>query len=152
MKQVVTKSERTSVPKPAELPERWYLLDAKGQVLGRLATLIATTLRGKHQTQFSPHVPSHNHVIVINAAAVRVTGRKLQDKLYVRHSGRPGSLRTRSLAEELRRNPERPVERAVFGMLPRNRLRRIWQNHLHVYSGSDHPHAAQQPEELRRND
>lgn len=142
----------TSSPKPAELTEQWYLVDAKGRVLGRLATVIATLLRGKHQPQFAPHVPGQTHVVVINAAQVTVTGNKLEAKQYYRHSGKPGNLQSRNLGEEMKRHPTKPLEKAVFGMLPTNKLRSVWMNHLHVYPGADHPHQAQKPEEITPND
>lgn len=145
--QSLTKT-KTSVPKPAESAEQWYVLDADGQILGRLSTAVAGLLRGKHQPNFAPHVPTNNHVIIINAATIRVTGNKLEDKRYHRHSGRPGGLKSRTLAEELERHPTRPVEKAIERMLPDNRLRAIWICHLHVYEGAEHPHLAQQPTEV----
>ncbi len=143
-----TKATKTSVPKPAESPEQWYVLNANEAVLGRLATKVATLLRGKHQPTFAPHVPTNNHVIITNAAHIRVTGNKLEAKRYYRHSGRPGGLKSRTLAEELERHPARPVEKAIERMLPDNRLRAIWMRHLHVYPGAEHPHQAQQPAEV----
>lgn len=145
-------SNTTPSLKPAEAIERWYVVDASKTVLGRLATRVATVLRGKDLATFTPHVPGKTHVIIINAAKLKVTGQKLDQKTYYRHSGRPGSLRSRTLAEQLERDPRMPVERAVAGMLPDNRLRSIWLNHLHVYAGADHDHQAQQPKELPLND
>lgn len=141
-------STKTPASKQSEQTERWYVADAKGQTLGRLATRVATVLRGKDLPQFTPHVPTRTHVIVTNAAEVRVTGNKLEAKRYFRHGGRPGSLKSRTLGEQMERDPRKVIERAVSGMLPDNRLRRVWRNNLHVYAGSEHDHAAQQPEEL----
>ncbi len=140
----------TPVPKPQDIAEQWYLIDADGQVLGRLATQIATLLRGKHQPTFTPHIPTNNHVVVINAAKVAVTGDKADSKQYYRYGRQPGSLRARTLAETLERFPQRPLELAVRRMLPDNKLRRVWLNHLHVYAGPEHPHTAQQPAEVSR--
>ena len=141
-------SIKTPVPTTAEQATRWFVVDATDQVLGRLATRIAVALRGKDLPQFSAHVPTDTHVIILNAGAVRVTGDKLESKKYYRHGGRPGSLKERTLAEQLKLDPRRPLERAVLGMLPDNRLKRIWRNHLHVFAGAEHDHAAQKPQEL----
>jgi large subunit ribosomal protein L13 len=141
-------SSKTPVLRPADQVEQWYMLNAKEQTLGRLATRIATLLRGKHQSTFTPHLAGKIHVVVINAAEITVSGAKRDDKLYRHHTGRPGSLRTRNFAEELSRHPARPLERAVERMLPDNKLRSIWMNHLHVYPAADHPHEAQQPTEV----
>lgn len=141
-------SARTPVPAAADQATRWFVVDATGQVLGRLATRIARVLRGKDLPQFAPHVPTDTHVIVLNAGAVKVTGDKLASKRYYRHGGRPGSLRSRTLEEQMERDPRMPLERAVLGMLPDNRLKRVWRNHLHVYAGGEHEHAAQKPAEL----
>ena len=138
----------TPVLKPADVTERWYLLNADGQTLGRLSTKVANLLRGKDLATFTPHVAGNTHVVIINAAKVKVTGAKLDQKRYYRHSGHPGSLKSRTLAEELERHPTRPIERSIAGMLPDNRLRKIWLNHLHVYPAADHPHQAQQPKEI----
>ena len=131
--------------KPGEIERRWYLVDAEGQTLGRLATQIADTLRGKKKPQYTPHVDTGDFVVVINAEKVRVTGNKAEDKLYHRHSGYPGGLRTRTLREQLDRRPEEVIRKAVKGMLPRNRLARKQLTKLKVYAGPDHPHAAQKP-------
>ncbi|MEX1113013.1 MAG: 50S ribosomal protein L13 [Patescibacteria group bacterium] len=141
-------ASRTPAPSREQQVSRWFVVDAEDAILGRLATRIASTLRGKDLATFAPHVPTDTHVVVVNAAKVRVTGNKLTDKQYHRHGGRPGSLRSRTLAEQLERDPRAPLEHAVLGMLPDNRLRRIWRNHLHVYAGPEHEHAAQQPKEL----
>lgn len=139
----------TPVPKPAEVAERWFIIDAKDQILGRLATKAATLLRGKDVPQFSPHVPNKNHVIVINAAGVKVTGAKLEQKRYYRHGKVPGSLRSRTLGEQMERDPRVPVEKAIVGMLPKNRLQNVWRNQLHVYPGAEHDHEAQKPQEVK---
>jgi large subunit ribosomal protein L13 len=134
--------------KPESLERRWYVVDAEGQTLGRLATRIADTLRGKRKPEYTPHVDSGDFVVVVNAAKVAVTGTKLDDKRYYRHSGYPGGLRSRTLREELERRPTEVVRRAVRGMLPRNRLARRQITKLKVYAGPDHPHEAQRPEPL----
>ena len=138
----------TYMAKPKELPVTWYVVDAEGQVLGRLAAEVARVLRGKHRPTFTPSVDTGEHVIVVNAAKVRVTGGKLEDKMYYRHSGYPGGLRAESLKDALRRHPERVIETAVRGMLPKNRLGRQLFRKLKVYAGPDHPHGAQRPERL----
>lgn len=143
-----TINQKTTVPKPPELAERWLILDATDAVLGRLATVTATLLRGKDLPNFTPHLAGRTHVVIVNAAAVRVTGDKLNQKTYFRHGGRPGSLRHRTLGEQLRRDPTVPIREAVRRMLPDNKLRQVWLNHLHVYPGPEHDHAAQQPVEV----
>jgi len=143
-------SVQTPAAKPAEQTERWFLLDADGQILGRLATAAATLLRGKDLPQYSPHVPGRNHVVVINAAKVKVTGAKLDQKRYYRHGRVPGSLRSRTLAEQMERDARVPVEKAIVGMLPKNKLQSVWRNQLHVYPGAAHPHEAQQPRKVKR--
>ena len=136
--------------KPGEVARRWYVVDAEGQTLGRLATQIADTLRGKRKAEYTPHVDTGDFVVVVNAEKVAVTGKKLDDKLVYRHSGYPGGLRSRTLREELNRRPTEVLRRAVKGMLPRNRLGRAQLRKLKVYAGPDHPHAAQAPEPLAR--
>jgi large subunit ribosomal protein L13 len=126
----------------------WYVVDAEGKTLGRLATRIADTLRGKHKPEYTPHVDTGDFVIVVNAEKVAVTGNKLQDKRYWRHSGHPGGIRSRTLAEMLDRRPEEVIRKAVRGMLPRNRLARRQLTKLKIYAGPDHPHTAQQPKEM----
>ena len=138
--------------KPGEIERRWYVVDAEGQNLGRLATRVADTLRGKRKPQFTPHVDTGDFVVVVNAEKVAVTGKKLEQKLYYRHSGYPGGLRARPLGDELRRRPTEVVRRAVRGMLPRNRLAREQLGKLKVYAGPDHPHQAQKPEPLPLED
>jgi large subunit ribosomal protein L13 len=134
--------------KPGEIERRWYLVDAEGKTLGRLATRIADLLRGKDKPQFTPHVDTGDFVVVVNAEKVAVTGKKLDEKVYYRHSGYPGGLRKRTLREELGRRPEEVLRRAVKGMLPRNRLARQQLKKLKIYAGPEHPHAAQAPEPL----
>ncbi|MDQ3865892.1 MAG: 50S ribosomal protein L13 [Actinomycetota bacterium] len=134
--------------KAESLERRWYVVDADGQTLGRLATRIADTLRGKRKPEYTPHVDSGDFVVVVNAEKIAVTGTKLDDKRYYRHSGYPGGLRSRTLREELERRPTEVLRRAVKGMLPRNRLARRQITKLKVYAGPDHPHQAQSPEPL----
>jgi len=135
---------RTYSPKAHEIERAWHLVDADGLVLGRLATEVARILRGKHRPYFAPHVDTGDHVVVINAAKVVLTG-NANDKFAYRHSGYPGGLRQRSYAEMLDKSPEEVVRRAVRGMLPKNTLGRQQLAKLKVYAGTDHPHAAQEP-------
>jgi large subunit ribosomal protein L13 len=139
----------TRSARPAEVEHRWYVVDATDQVLGRMATRIATILRGKHKPSFTPHVDTGDHVIVVNAEKVKLTGRKREQKLYHRHSGYQGSIKTVN-ADKLLSGPhaDRVVRSAVTGMLPRNALGRQMLGKLRVYAGPDHKHAAQKPEEL----
>jgi large subunit ribosomal protein L13 len=137
--------------KPGEIERQWQLVDAEGQTLGRLATRIADTLRGKDKPQYTPHVDTGDYVVVVNAEKVAVTGKKLDDKLYHRHSGYPGGLRSRTLREQLERQPEEVIRKAVKGMLPRNRLGRAQLRKLKIYAGPEHPHTAQAPKELKIN-
>ena len=139
---------RTFSAKPYEVERKWIVVDAQGQILGRLATRIATILRGKHKPIYTPHVDCGDYVIVVNAEKVRVTGRKLDQKMYYRHSGYPGGLRQIDLRRQLQVHPERVVEAAVRGMLPKNRLGRKLFKKLKVYAGPTHPHQAQQPKAL----
>ena len=134
--------------KPGEIERRWYVVDAEGKTLGRLATQIADTLRGKSKPQYTPHVDTGDFVVVVNAEKIRVTGNKLADKRYYRHSGYPGGLRTRTLAEMLERRPEEVIRLAVKGMLPRTRLGRQQLRKLRIYAGPDHPHQAQRPKPI----
>lgn len=136
---------KTFIAKPAEIERSWYIVDAEGQTLGRLASKIAAVLRGKHKPIFTPHVDCGDYVIVINAEKIHVTGNRLEQKKYYRHSGYPGGLREISLADQLERFPTRPVELAVKGMLPKNKLGRKMFKKLKVYAGTEHEHAAQQP-------
>jgi large subunit ribosomal protein L13 len=135
--------------KPGEVERRWYVVDAEGQTLGRLATRIADTLRGKDKAQYTPHVDTGDFVVVVNAEKIAVTGKKLDQKLYHRHSGYPGGLKTRTLREQLDRRPTEVIRKAVKGMLPRNRLARQQINKLKIYVGPEHPHEAQAPKPLK---
>jgi large subunit ribosomal protein L13 len=139
---------RTYNAKPGEVERRWYVVDADGQTLGRLATRIADTLRGKDKAQYTPHVDTGDFVVVVNAEKVVVTGNKLDQKRYYRHSGYPGGLRSRTLREQLERRPTEVIRKAVKGMLPKNRLARRQLNKLKVYAGPEHPHEAQAPQPL----
>ena len=139
---------KTYVATPADRERSWQIVDAEGQILGRLATQIADTLRGKHKPQYTPHCDTGDFVVVVNAAKIRVTGNKLADKRYYRHSGYPGGLRSRTLSEMLDRRPEEVIRKAVKGMLPRNRLARAQLRKLKVYAGPEHPHEAQKPVRL----
>ena len=132
-------------PKDAEAQRKWLIVDADGQVLGRLASRIASILRGKHKPEFTPHLDVGDHVVVVNAEKVHLTGRKLTDKMYRWHTGYIGGLREVTAGTMLKAHPERVVEWAVQGMLPKNRLGRAMAKKLKVYRGSDHPHAAQKP-------
>jgi len=136
---------KTFSAKPEEVRRDWYLVDAQGRTLGRLATEIARRLRGKHKPEYTPHVDTGDYIVVINAEKIRVTGRKLKDKIYHRHTGYIGNLKSESLESLLERAPERVLEQAVKGMLPRNPLGRRMFKKLKVVRGADHPHQAQQP-------
>jgi len=140
---------KTYAVKASEIQREWRVVDADGATLGRLATRIATLLRGKHRATFSTHIDTGDPVIVVNASKIKVTGRKLQAKQYVRHSGYPGGMRTESLERLLARRPEEVIRRAVRGMVPQNRLGGQMMRKLHVYAGAEHPHAAQRPTELK---
>jgi large subunit ribosomal protein L13 len=137
--------DRTFVTTKENVQREWYVVDAEGQTLGRLASRVAHILRGKHKPTYSPAVDVGDCVIVVNADKVHVTGRKLDEKRYYRHSGYPGGLKETTLRDLLQRHPARVIEHAVRGMLPRNRLGRKIFGKLKVYAGPDHPHAAQQP-------
>ncbi len=136
---------RTYTPKPGEVERQWYVIDASDVVLGRLATQVATLLRGKHKPVFAPHIDTGDFVVVVNAGKVALTGSKADQKREYRHSGYPGGLRATSYTELLAKNPRRAVEKAVKGMLPHNRLSRQQITKLKVYAGPEHPHAAQKP-------
>lgn len=140
---------KTFVPSQTTLERNWYIVDAADQRLGRLASAIAMVLRGKNKPTYTPHLDTGDFVVVINAEKVVVTGKKAEQKLYRRHSGRPGGMKTETFAKLQARLPERIVEQAVRGMLPKNTLGRQLFTKLKVYSGSDHPHQAQQPEPLQ---
>ena len=139
---------KTYVTKPEDIERRWYVIDASGQTLGRLASRTATILRGKHKPTFQPHLDCGDYVIIVNCDQIAVTGRKPRQKKYYRHSQYPGGLKEISLEEQLRRRPERVIIAAVRGMLPKNRLGRKMIKKLKVYAGPEHPHQAQQPEIL----
>ena len=130
------------------IERKWYVVDAEGKTLGRLAAEVAKVLRGKHKPTFTPHADTGDHVIVVNAEKVRVTGKKLLQKEYFRHSGYPGGARFTTLAMMLEKHPERVIEMAVKGMLPKNKLGAQQYRKLNVYAGAEHPHAAQKPEVL----
>jgi large subunit ribosomal protein L13 len=138
--------------KPGEIARKWYVVDAEGKTLGRLATQIAETLRGKRKPEYTPHVDTGDFVVVVNAEKIVATGKKRDEKLYHRHSGYPGGLRTRTLNDMLERRPTEVIRLAVKGMLPRNRLSRAQLTKLKVYAGPEHPHAAQAPEPLPLED
>jgi large subunit ribosomal protein L13 len=137
---------KTYSAKPGEIERHWYLVDAESKTLGRLATQIADVLRGKGKAAYTPHVDTGDFVIVVNAGKVHVTGQKLDQKLYYKHSGYPGGLHSRTLREQLERRPEEVLRKAVRGMLPKNRLASGQLRKLKIYAGPDHPHAAQNPE------
>jgi large subunit ribosomal protein L13 len=139
---------KTWTAKTHEVERRWYVVDAEGQTLGRLATRIADTLRGKKKPEYTPHIDTGDFVVVVNADKIAVTGKKLEQKIYYRHSGYPGGLRERTLAEELERRPTEVLRKAVKGMLPRNRLARQQITKLKIYAGPEHPHQPQNPEPL----
>ncbi len=139
---------KTYSAKPAEVQRDWYLVDATDKTLGRLASEIARRLRGKHKPAFTPHVDAGDYIVVINADKIRLTGKKEQDKQYVWHTGYPGGIKSRNVAEVRARHPERLIEHAVRGMLPKNRLGRSMLKKLKVYAGSEHRHHAQQPQPL----
>ena len=136
---------RTFSPKAADIQRQWHVIDASDVVLGRLASQVAVLLRGKHKPIFAPHVDTGDFVVVVNAAKVALTGTKLHDKMAYRHSGYPGGLRAMSYAELMAKSPERAIEKAVKGMLPKNALGRQMLRKLKVYAGPEHPHEAQQP-------
>ena len=140
--------KRTYVTKPEDIERKWYVVDAKGQTLGRLASEVAQVVRGKHKPIYTPAADVGDYVIVVNAEKIHVTGRKLDQKMYYRHSGYPGGLKEMSLRRMLEERPTRVIELAVRGMLPKNRLGRKMIKKLKVYAGADHPHEAQQPEPL----
>ncbi|MET3291472.1 50S ribosomal protein L13 [Brevibacillus fluminis] len=136
----------TYMAKPLEVERKWYIVDAEGQTLGRLASEVASILRGKLKPEFTPHVDAGDFVVVINADKVKLTGKKLSDKIYYTHSLYPGGLKSKTAGEMLATRPDRMFEIAVKGMLPKNRLGRQIFTKLKVYAGSEHPHAAQKPE------
>ena len=139
----------TYTVKAGEIERKWWVVDADGATLGRLATRIASALRGKHKVAFTDHLDVGDAVVVVNATKIRVTGKKLQQKIYARHSGYPGGFRSETLERLLSRRPEEVIRRAVRGMLPRNRLGDRMIRKLYVYAGPDHPHTAQRPESMK---
>ncbi|HHL73491.1 MAG TPA: 50S ribosomal protein L13 [Bacteroidetes bacterium] len=139
---------KTYIPKAHEIERKWYVVDAEGQTLGRLASRIATILRGKHKPYFTPHLDTGDFVIVINAEKINVTGKKAQQKVYSRHTGYPGGLRQVTFEDLRRTYPQRIISKAVWGMLPHNKLGRKLLKKLKVYGGPEHPHVAQSPEPL----
>jgi len=139
---------KTYSAKPESVQRDWFIVDADGKTLGRMAQAIATRLRGKHKPEFTPHVDTGDYIVVINAAKVRVSGKKATDKIYHRHTGYPGGLKSISFEQLIEKAPERTIQSAVKGMLPRGPLGRAMFKKLKVYGGAEHPHAAQQPQEL----
>ena len=140
--------QTTYYPKPGEVDRTWYIVDAEGENLGRLASRVARTLIGKDKPEFTPGVDTGDFVVVVNAAKVEVTGNKLDDKRYYRHSGYPGGLKSLTMRQQMNKRPEFVIEQAVRGMLPKNRLGRKLMKKLRVFSGAKHPHEAQKPKEL----
>ncbi|HIF74132.1 MAG TPA: 50S ribosomal protein L13 [Porticoccaceae bacterium] len=140
---------KTYSAKPHEVDQSWLLVDAEGQTLGRMATVIATRLRGKHKPEYTPHIDTGDFIVVINAEKVHVTGKKATDKIYHGHSGYPGGLKSISFEKLIEKSPEKVIQRAVKGMLPRTALGRAMFKKLKVYAGSEHPHSAQQPQTVR---
>lgn len=139
---------KTFSAKPHEVKRDWFVIDADGKTLGRMATEIASRLRGKHKVEYTPHVDTGDYIVVVNAGKVRVTGNKTTDKIYYRHTGYPGGIRQETFEKLLARKPEQVIETAVKGMLPHNPLGRAMLRKLKVYAGAEHPHTAQQPQEL----
>ncbi|PIR55287.1 50S ribosomal protein L13 [Candidatus Peregrinibacteria bacterium CG10_big_fil_rev_8_21_14_0_10_36_19] len=136
---------KTTLKKPGEIEKQWYVIDAKDQVLGRMSTKIADILRGKNKPYFSPHMDCGDFVVVINADKIKLTGKKWSDKMYARHSGFPGGFKEESAEKLNERKPTKLVELAVSGMLPKNRLRKVFMGKLKIYAGEEHPHVAQSP-------
>jgi len=145
---VNTLSYKTKSANAASVERKWYVIDADGEVVGRLASRIATVLRGKHKPDYTPHFDNGDYVIVVNADKVRFTGQKMSKKVYLRHTGYPGGQRSATPADLLDRKPELVLQNAIKGMLPKTRLGRAQIKKLHLYAGPEHPHTAQQPEEL----
>ena len=141
--------KNTFMQRKEDVVREWYVIDAEGMTLGRLATKVATVLRGKHKPTYTPHIDCGDNVIVVNAEKVNLTGNKLDDKIYYNHSGYTGGLRERTAREMIEKYPVEMIERAVKGMLPKGRLGRQMYTKLFVYEGSEHPHAAQKPQELK---
>lgn len=139
---------KTYTPTPKDIKRDWFVVDAEGQILGRIASQIAHRLRGKHKPEFAPHMDNGDFIVVVNAEKVKVTGNKLSDKFYHHHTGYPGGLRSASLSDMLERKPEEVIRAAVRGMLPKNRLGRAMLKKLKIYAGPEHGHAAQNPKTL----
>jgi len=140
---------KTFSPKKSEIKRKWYIVDAKGQTLGRMATQIAVKLRGKDKPIFAPHLDCGDHVIVINAKHVHVSGNKIEAKEYIRHTGYPGGIRRTVYKEMQKKNPKKIIFEAIKGMIPRNKLRKEIMDKLKIYPDTEHPHEAQKPEELK---
>jgi len=140
---------KTFTPKKGKIEKKWWLINAEGQTLGRLATEISTLLRGKKKPEYSPHIDCGDFVVVINADKVSVTGKKLEQKKYYSHSGYPGGLRVKTLKEVLEKKPEEVIRKAVWGMIPKGKLGRAVYKKLKVYKGPEHPHLAQNPQEYQ---
>ncbi len=139
---------KTFSPTPKDINRQWFVVDAEDAVLGRLASEVASRLRGKHKPEFAPHMDNGDFIVVVNAEKIRVTGNKLDKKFYYRHTGYPGGLKETSLRDTLNTHPERAIMAAVRGMLPKNRLGRAMLKKLKVYAGPEHPHVAQNPQKL----
>ena len=139
---------KTFTPTPADINREWFIVDAEGKVLGRLAAQIAHRLRGKHKPEFAPHMDNGDFIVVVNCEKLRVTGKKLEDKIYYRHSGYPGGIKGTDLQTMLATKPDEVLRKAVRGMLPRNTLGRAMLKKLKIYAGAEHPHAAQNPAPL----
>ncbi|MCH9007292.1 MAG: 50S ribosomal protein L13 [Calditrichaeota bacterium] len=142
---------KTYIANPEEVEQKWLLVDANGQVLGRLASQVATILRGKHKPIFSPHMDVGDHVVIINADKIRVTGKKASTKRYYRHTGYPGGLRSDSFEQLMQKAPEQILKKAIWGMMPHNKLGKKMVKKLRVYAGEAHPHEAQKPEKIELN-
>ena len=142
------KTQSTTVAKSHELPEKWYHVDAEGQVVGRLAARVAKLVRGKTHPNYSPHVNPNIHVVITNADKVVFTGKKLRDKVYYHHSGWRTGIKSITAGDQLKKHPERILEKAIYGMLPKNALGRQLNRNLRIYAGAEHPHDAQNPEKL----
>jgi len=139
---------KTFSPKPEDITREWFVVDAEDQILGRLANQIAHRLRGKHKPEFAPHVDNGDFIVVVNCEKIKVTGKKMEDKMYYRHTGYPGGLKEANLATMLEKKPEDVIRKAVQGNLPKNRLGRAMMKKLKIYVGNEHPHAAQNPQAL----
>ena len=146
-----TLTYKTISANSATVTKEWVLVDAENEILGRFSSVVAKMIRGKHKTNFTPHVDCGDNVIVINAEKIKLTGNKITEKEYIRHTGHPGGQRFATPKELLEKNPTEVIRKAVKGMLPRNRLGSVLISNLHIYTGNEHPHAAQQPKEIKIN-